>query len=212
MVFSRQRRTSWTEAIFYRQVLHRSVGDARFFLHVGSNVQRARAAWRDGGGGVGPTRTGCSHGWSRVFSQQHPTSGSEAILWRKVLRRSWGAARFVQPLNSNVQRVHASWRDGDGRERPTRIKSGHGWSMVFSRQRSLLSGSEAILFRQALHRSVGGARFFQHVLKFVQPVRGGWYDGGGGEQHPHKVSSSKSSFKAVQSSNVKPKIVRYTLI
>jgi hypothetical protein len=75
MVFSRQRRTSWTEAIFYRQVLHRSVGDARFFLHVGSNVQRARAAWRDGGGGVGPTRTGSSHdGWSMVFSWQRRTS------------------------------------------------------------------------------------------------------------------------------------------
>ena len=61
-----------------------------------------------------------------------------------------------------------------------------GWSMVFSRQRPT-SWTEAILFREVLHRSLGGARFFQHINNNVQPVRGAWYDGGGGgERHQQK--------------------------
>ena len=68
---------------------------------------------------------------------------------------------------------------------PTRTGSEHdgwrgGWSMVFSRQRSLLSGTEAILFRKVLHRSVGGARVLQHVNNNnVQLARGVRHDGGG---------------------------------
>jgi hypothetical protein len=91
------------------------VGDARFFPYVGNNVQRARAAWRDGGGGVGPTRTGCSHGWSMVPCRQRPSwTETEANLFREVLHWSWGGARFFQCANNNVQHVCDGWHVGGG--------------------------------------------------------------------------------------------------
>ena len=46
----------------------------------------------------------------------------------------------------------------------------------------------------------------QHVLKFMQPVRGAWDDGGGGEQHQHKVLSIKFKVQL----EVKVKVKRET--
>ena len=77
----------------------------------------------------------------------------------------WAVARRHRGGWSRLEHVVPSW------QRPTR------WT-------------EANFFRKALHRSVGGARVLQHVLKFLQPVRAAWQDRGGGERHLHKVLSS----------------------
>ena len=58
--------------------------------------------------------------------------------------------------------------------------------LVFNRQH-FKKRIEEILFREVLHRSLGGDRFFQHVNNNVQLVRGAWRDREGGERHQHKV-------------------------
>jgi hypothetical protein len=188
MVPSQQRPTNWTEVILFREVVHRSLGGARFFQHVNNDVQPVRGASHDGGGGVGPTRTRSGHGWSMVPScRQRPTSGTEAILFREVVHRSWGAARFFQHVNSNVQLARGAWFDAGGGGRPTRTRSGHGWSMVPSCRQRPTSGTEAIRFREVLQRAWGGAGFFQHVRKQFPPAQGARHDGGGGARHEQKV-------------------------
>ena len=62
---------------------------------------------------------------------------------------------------------------------PGRVMGWSRWSMVPSRQRPAKQ-PEAILFRELLHRSLEGARFFQHVDNNFQPVRVAWHGGGGG--------------------------------
>ena len=114
MVLSRQRRTSGTEAIFFREVLHRPLGGTRFFQHVDNNIQPVRAAGRDGGGRPLPTGTGSGHGWSMVLSRQRPTSWTEAIFFREVLHRPLGGVRFLQRANRNVQLARGAWYDGGG--------------------------------------------------------------------------------------------------
>ena len=135
-------------------------------------------------------------------SRQRPKSGTEANLFRGVLHRSFGGARFFQHVNNDVHLGRAAWHDGCDGERSTETGSGHGWSVVPSRQRPptswTWSWTEANFFRGVLHRSFGGARFFRHVKNDVYLVRAAWHDGGDGERHQSLEAKAKNKQKREQ--------------
>ena len=118
---------------------------------------------------------------SRQLSTSGTQSWTEAIFFRRVLHRSWAGTRVFRLVNNNVQLVRAAWHDGGGGEQPTPTGSGHhGWSMVPSQQQRPTNGTEAIFFREVLHRSLRGARSpLQHVHERSGGSGGGSGGGGG---------------------------------